>query len=614
MTTPALAEAPTPGLLRQLSPLLRPWRGTLAIIAGTVLLAALLELVPPLVLRSLIDGHLSTGDHRGLLTLALVYLGATAAVQGLSFAYGYLAAVVAQGVLHGLRVRLFGHLLRLPMAYHDRTPAGDSISRCTADIETVETLFSSSVSKLVAETLRLATVGAAMVALSPLLSLVTLALLPPLAVISRYFQVHVRNAERENRRATGTLNAQLQEDLAGAEVVRAYGREESFVRRFRIALRDWLLAFNRSTAYNSFYAPITSLISSGAIALLLWWGAGSALGPWGVSLGTLAAFVLLFQRFFQPIISLGDEWQTVQGAFAGAERVFAVLALPLEEPPLATMAPLAATAALTTDALQAGTRTARAGLPAIELKDVTFGYYPQQPVLRSVSFALARDTHIALVGRTGSGKSTTLGLLTGFYTPWAGSVTIAGVDPRTIGEGERRRLVGFVPQAVQLFFGTVLDNLTLHDASVPRIDVEHAAMLSGADAFIRAMPQGYDTLLSGSGRGRGMQLSAGQRQLLALARALVWKPSVLLLDEATAAVDPTTEAAFRAGLREAAQTYHCAVLTVAHRLATAREADFVIVLDGGRVVEFGEPGALLARNGRFAALLALEAAGWDWRA
>jgi ATP-binding cassette subfamily B protein len=225
--------------------------------------------------------------------------------------------------------------------------------------------------------------------------------------------------------------------------------------------------------------------------------------------------------------------------------------------------------------------------------------------------------HVALVGRTGAGKSSLVHLLGGLYAPWSGEVNVTGLDPRALPETQRRSVVGVVPQAVQLFAGTVWDNLTLDDPAAPRAAVERAVRIAGLERLIAALPQGYETPLSGVGRGQGMQLSEGQQQLLSLARALVWDPAVLLLDEATAAVDNASEAEFRAALQAAIQGddgQQRAAITVAHRLSTARAADRVIVLDDGRIVEQGTPDALIQLGGRFAALVELEEAGWDWQA
>ena len=251
--------------------------------------------------------------------------------------------------------------------------------------------------------------------------------------------------------------------------------------------------------------------------------------------------------------------------------------------------------------------------PPIHLSDVVFGYAEGQRVLHRISLVVNASEHVALVGRTGAGKTSALQLLAGLYAPWTGTVCVTGRDPALLEESERRKLLGVVPQVVQLFSGTVFENLTLGDASVPEEAVFEAARIAGADAFVRALPMGYQTLLSSSSGSEGTQLSAGQQQLLALARALVHKPAVLLLDEATAAIDGVSDAAFRAALRRSVLPAGCAVLTVAHRLSTAVEADRVIVLEKGSIVEEGAPSELAGRAGRFAALLELEAAGWDWR-
>ena len=602
MTTPA-ASASQPvrdpaavGLFRQLAPLMWPHRRLLALLTVGVVLAGSLEVVPPLLIRRIVDEHLTLGRGEGLLVLALLYLGATAGAQAITALYSYLAAVAAQGILHRLRVRLFAHLQRLPISYYDQTPLGDIISRCTADVETVDTLFSSGVSSLVADLFRVVIVAIAMVVLSPPLALASLLVTPPLALITRFFQVRVRDAERDNRRAVGVLNAHLQEDLGGVNVIRAFGREATFVARFRLALQRALAASNRATIYVAFYPPVTVILAGSATALLLWAGTRSIFPSWHISIGTLTAFVLLFQSFFKPIIALGEEWQTVQSALSGAERIFRVLVLPTED---------------TTDSREH--RPHGQGGPAIELRDVVFGYLPERPVLRGVTLAVEPGEHVALVGRTGAGKSSTIHLLAGLYQPWSGTVRVSGVDPHTLGQEERRQVVGVVPQVVHLFSGTVLANLTLGDTSVPLEAAKRAAAIAGAAAFIQALPQGYDTPVSGSGRGTGAQLSAGQRQLLALTRALVWNPKVILLDEATASVDSASELAFRDALRNLVLTHGCAVLTVAHRLSTAREADRVIVMDGGQIIEEGTPAELARWGGRFAALLELETAGWDWR-
>lgn len=587
---------------RELRSLIQPWRGLIGAIAGCVLLAETLAVIPPLSMQRIIDDHLTTGVRQGVLALALLYLGATTAAQGMDFVVTYLTAHVAQDALRALRVRLFAHLQRLPLSYYDRTPLGDVISRCTADVETVDTLFTTGVSRLITRLVQLVTAAAAMVALSPRLSLFALLLIPPLVPITRFFQVHIRNAERDNRRAIGLLNVQLQETLGGVEVVRAFARDDAFVARFRLALRQTLAAYGHALSYNVFYTPLLTVLVASSVAFLLWMGTGGIGRTWGISIGVLTAFILLFQRFFEPIRNLGEDWQTVQSALTGIERIMQVLQIP----PEGHSAPAVTSA------------TPGSNGAAVELCDVVFGYIPDQPVLPGLTLSVQPGEHVALVGRTGAGKTSAVRLLAGLYAPWSGRVRVAGLDPRALSEEERRRVVGVVPQTVQLFSGTIYENLTLNDAAVGRKAVERAARMTVIDRFVSALPQGYDTPLSGIGRGKGVQLSEGQRQLLSLTRALVWDPLVLLLDEATSAVDNASEAEFHAALRAVMRgdgdgSRQRAVISVAHRLSTAREADRVVLLQDGRIVEQGPPEELIRRGGKFAALVELEAAGWDWQ-
>ena len=581
-------------MVRRVWGILSPWRGTLAVVLGLMAAGTAAGLAPALLLRRVIDEQLTAGRSTALLGFAVLYFGAGQLSNALRVGQDYLMAVVAQGALHRLRVRLFEHYQRLPIAYFDRTPLGDAISRCTSDVETVETLFSKVVGGPIENAVRLIFAGAAMVALSPALALIAGLTVPPLASLTNAFRVRVRSAEDANRRASSLLNTRLQETLAGVEVVRAFGREAEFAARFRRALQTAIAAFDRSTVYSSLYPPTMALLSALTVAALLWAGAARLLAGVGISLGTLTAFVLLYRTFFTVVGELGDDWQTVQAAFSGLERIGEVLGMDVEQLPHMISPP---------------DTTAR----LIDVRNIVFGYDPARPVLHGVSLAVQTGEHVALVGRTGAGKSSIVQLLGGLYAPWSGSVRVAGLDPQRLSDDERRRVIGVVPQTVQLFGGTLRDNLTMGDDAAPPEAVERAAEIAGVRSLALALPRGYDTPLAGDGRGAGVQLSAGQRQLVSLARALLWEPRALLLDEATSAVDGASEAAFRAALQDRVLARGGAVLTVAHRLASARESDRVVVLEAGRVVEAGPPAALLAAGGRFAALVALEEAGWDWQ-
>jgi ATP-binding cassette subfamily B protein len=606
---------------RQVSGLLAPRRALLLLVVALVVVSASLELVPPLILRVIVDDHLVVGQPDGLVPLAAFFLLAMAVVEATRALAGYLTGVAAQGTLHDLRVRLFSHLQSLPIRWFDRTPLGEAIAHCTSDIEAIQTLFTSGVASVVIDLSRVVTISMALVTLSPPLAGFAALTVPPLLLLTRRLQVQVREAERQNRIAVGQQGAQLQETLVGAETIQTFGRQDAFIHRLRLTLAQTLVASNRATACSAMYSPNVAMIAAIAGAALLWVGARGGLASWEISLGTLTAFVLLLQRAFAPLAALGEQWQTVQGALAGVERVFEVLAVPSD--PTGRTAPHPALTTLPwgpsiPTALRGG---GQGGDPVLgsevtqagELVDVVFGYAPGQPILHHVSLAIAPGEHAALVGRTGAGKSSALSLLGGLYEPWEGRVAVMGQNPRALAPAERRRLFGVVPQTALLFNGTVIENVALFDPSVTQEMAERAIAQAGAERFVLSLPHGYDTLLAGVGGGRGMRLSAGQTALLALARALVLDPPLILLDEATAAIDAASEAALAVGLRAGVMGSMRGLLTVAHRLATAREADRVIVLDGGRIVEEGAPGDLIRQGGRFAALVELEAAGWDWR-
>jgi len=599
-------------------PVIAPWRWMLAGTIISVIAGAGLTLLPPLILRRLIDDNLSTGRVEGIFVLALGYLAATAAVHLTNFLTAYITSIAAQGALRRLRVRLFDHLQKLPVSYYDRTPIGDTISRCTADMETIDRLFSSGVISLLAESLRLVVTLVAMVALSLPLSLALVLVLPILVVISHRFQVVMRGAQRDLRKAVGRLNARLQETLIRTEVIRAFGWELRIVQRIRRVLADTLSAQNRSIAYGAAYDPLLKILQAGLVAAFLILSASPVLKAAQISIGTLTAFIFLFDQFFQPLIRIGNEWQVVQGALAGLERIFEVLSLPTDgtdggardgEPAKRD----GETAKRNGETAKRDDAAANRDGTMVEVNRVTFGYLDERPVLTNLSLQVKTGQHLAVVGRTGAGKSSLVHLLGGLYRPWKGTIRLDGHDPSRISSEERRRILGAVPQVGWMFGGSVTDNLTLGDKTIPRAAVEKAARISGAESFVTVLPAGYDTIIGDAGQGKGTQVSAGQRQLLALARALVGDPAILLLDEATAAVDGATEAAFKRALRTQLEERQGAVITIAHRLSTAMEADRIVVMEGGRIVEAGRPDELLRSGGRFASLWELENAGWQWR-
>ena len=591
LRTTAPIRVPDPLVWREIRTLVRPHRRLLVLVVLFVIAAAVAGVVPPLIVRHVVNVNLIPKRTAGLLAEGTAYLTVLGATALFGFAYSYIAAIVAQRSIATLRVKLFTHLAELPVSYLDNTPVGDTISRATADVETIDTLFTDGITTLVGQLFSLVAVAVAMVLLSPQLSAVSLVVVPPLAIFSRVIQLRVRDAQRATRLAVGDLNTQLSETVGGSETIRSFHRQSAFVARFRRALRESLTAQEQSVRYGAYFTPATGLFSSVAISALLWTGTGGLFGVTAHNLGTLIAFVLLFQNFFAPIVALGDQWNAVQAAVAGAERVFSVLRLPVE--PRLEVAPEVINTS------------------GITVRDVHFGYCTGIEILHGVTFDVARGEQVAIVGRTGSGKSTVLALIAGLYEPQRGDVMVAGCHPRGFADADRRRVLGVVPQLVQLFSRSLRDNVTLGDSAFSDESVARSLSLVGLGPLVGRLSQGIDTLLTGGGDAKGVTLSAGERQLVALARALVAEPQILILDEATAAIDAHSDATFRSALREMSWSSHAAIVTVAHRISTAKDADRVMVMEAGRIVEHGVPSELIAAGGRFAALVALDDAGWE---
>ncbi len=397
----------------------------------------------------------------------------------------------------------------------------------------------------------------------------------------------------------GFLNTHLQETYAGLRIVKAFGREEAFIERFNTGLRDFVRAANRSATFNSLFPPAMDLLRASSIALLLWFGANpKTFLHLGVSVGTLVAFVQLLQRLFNPITNLSDEYQTIQQAMAGVERITEVLNVAPEDRP--APAQLGNTGLARPGGSAGPSRAGRVTVGAL-----TYGYIPGRPVLSHLDLDVRPGERLVIAGRTGAGKTSLLHLMAGLYAPWDKSITIDGVDPRRIRADRRRRLIGVVPQAVQLFEGTVAENVALGDLEVAREQVRRALELVGAWGFVAALPEGMSTFL-GPG---GSHLSFGQTQLIALARAIVCDPPVLLLDEPTSGLDSDTERLIYEALKASGRER--TVITVAHRLSSVIEAGRVVILAGGRIVQSGTPEDLSRDVGWFGVYRDLESLGWS---
>lgn len=566
-------------LVARLLTVARPHR---RLLAATLLLfpvVAGLELAQPYLLKVAVDEHILRGDWPGLTGVAALFLGAILLLAALRALESYLMHETGQRVMHDLRRALFHHLLRLDAAFYDRNPVGRLMTRVLNDVEAVSEVFTSGLFAVASDVVTLAGVVAVMLWLDWRLALVTFALVPVLGGLAGYLRLRARDAHREVRRRLARLNAFLQESLQGVVVIQLFAVEPAETARFARLNADYRRAMFGATIWEaSLYASVEAL-GSIALALLLWYGAGQ-LEAGGLTFGTLVAFIQYTNRFFLPIRDLGAKYTVMQAAMAAAERIFGLL----DERPRVT-APVA------------GRRPASTRPASVAFEGVWFAYDGEAWVLRDCSFAVAPGERVALVGATGEGKTTCARLLHRAYDVQRGRVLVDGVDVREWDLEHLRRRVGVVFQDPVLFRGTVAENLLVGaDGRVDAAALARAVEVAGCKPLIAALPRGLGEPLAE----RGANLSQGQRQLLAIARALVYNPAVLVLDEATSSVDPESEALIRQALRRLVEGR--TTIVIAHRLSTVQDADRILVLHRGRIQEEGRHADLVRRGGLYARL------------
>lgn len=595
----ALAAAYDARLMRRLLRYARPYA---VLGVGAVLLLCLeggTQLVGPALTRRVIDVAIPARDAGMIRTAALLYLLALALQFGTGYGETVLTGLLGQNVMRDLRGELFAHLQRLPIAYFDRTPVGRLVTRVTGDVEALNELFTAGVVAGLGDLFTLLAISVMMLVVDWRLAVAAFVVIPFVVLVSRIFQTKVRGTYRDIRTRVARINAFAQERLTGIRVVQLFGREPAERARFDALNQAHLKAQLRSITIYALYFPAIEVLTTVALASLLVGSAGRV-GAGTLTVGTVAAFLQLVRRFFQPLQDLSEKFNILQAAMAAAERIFGLLDTPAE--PDAGVAN--ATAAHEIELARGVT---------VEFEDVWFAYdlahmaggapQPEYPewVLRGVSFRAAPGETLALVGHTGAGKSTIVALLLRFYDPQRGRILLDGVDVRTLPRELVRARVGYVQQDIFLFAGDVASNVRL---SAPLSDaaLDEAAARVGAARVVARLPGGWQHELGE----RGATLSVGERQLLSFARAIAADPALLVLDEATSAVDSEAEAVIQEGL--ASLRRGRTTIAIAHRLSTIVDAEQILVLHHGQVVERGTHRELLARTGLYARLYRLQVA------
>jgi ATP-binding cassette, subfamily B, multidrug efflux pump len=599
----ALGRAVDRVLLARLWRYVAPYKGQVALTLLMVLPMFLLELAPAWLVKTGLDrvvlaeeGEAAPGGLDGwllaapfgippLLWLAGLYLLVVAGSSALHYLHGVLMAKTGQAAMRDLRLVVFDHIQKLHLGFFDRYPVGRLVTRATSDVESVSEMFSQGIVAFATDVLKMLGFAVALFLVDAKLALVTFSVVPFLAVAAVIFRLRVREAFRRTRVLLARINATIQETVTGMKVVQLFHREARNERDFaalNAAHRD---AWKQSIRYDA--ALFATVEFAGGITVALVIGASTG----SVSAGVIYVFIQWMRQFFQPLRDLSAKYSVMQSSMASTERIFQLLDT---EPKIRDPRPAAKAPA------RPGVGRVRRG--AVEFDRVWFAYQDEDWVLRDLSLRVAPGETVAFVGATGAGKTTLIKLLTRFYEVGRGRILLDGVDLREIPQADLRRRVGLVLQDVFLFSGTVADNIALGRADIGEAEIRRAAAAVEAQRFIERLPEGYQTEV----RERGINFSAGQRQLLSFARALAHGADVLVLDEATSAIDPETEALVQRGLHAllAGRT----ALVIAHRLSTVEDADRIYVLHQGRIVESGRHGELLAHGGVYARLHRLQQA------
>jgi len=560
------------GTLGRLLAYLGEYRLHVMAVAAFTVVSTLLSLAGPYLQGLAIDRYIIGGDAAGLLRIITLLAGTYIASAVMSVAAGWVMATVSQSSLKKLRKELFEHMQTLSLSFFDKRPAGDLMSRLTNDVDAIAAALAQNVTELIRNAITLVGIVVMMFTLNVWLALASLVVFPFMVVLTAVVSGRTRSSFRDLQMNMGMLNSVMQETITGQRVVIAFGQQETVNRKFTKANTDVKEMGIKAMTYAMLVPPLMGILSNANIAVVA--GVGGWMALRGMAtVGTIAAFISYSRSFANPLRHFANLYNSIQSALAGAERIFEIIDT---EPEL-------------TDDPEAVSVDDFEGL--VEFKDVDFSYVPGVQVLKDIALRAEPGRTIALVGPTGAGKTTMVNVMTRFYDIQDGSIEIDGMNIRHVKKDDLRRQLGIVLQDVFLFSGSVMNNIRYGRLDATDEECIEAAKLANADGFIRRLPRGYDTHLSE----QGSNLSQGQRQLLSIARAIVADPAILILDEATSSVDTRTEIQIQEALLRLMEGRTSFV--IAHRLSTIRNADMVLVINGGEIIERGTHDELLARKG-----------------
>jgi ATP-binding cassette subfamily B protein len=570
-------------LLRRVTHYVKPWRKLLVYSIGLTVLMAFISPIRPLMIQYAVDHYIMIPQPLKLGLICIVMVGVLLMEAAGQFFSAYVTNQLGQNVIRELRNDVFAHISRLKTAYFDKNPIGALVTRVVSDIETIASIFTEGVVIVFGDLLQLAAILAVMFITDWKLALISISTIPLLIIATNVFKNGIKHSFQEVRTQVANINTFVQEHITGMNVVQIFNREEEEMRRFRKINREHANAHIRSVWHYSVFLPIVEILSACSLGLLIWLGARGVMDG-SFSIGNLVAFTMYVGMLFRPIRTLADRFNTLQMGMVSSERVFKVLDTHEEIPDNGTLTP---------ESLNG----------SIEFKNVSMFYTTGNPVLNNLSFSVKPGTTVAIVGATGSGKSSIINLINRSYDFQEGEILIDNYDIRAYKIRNLRRHIAIVLQDVFLFSDTIANNISLNDPSISRADIEAAARQVGADEFIRKLPGGYDFNVME----RGGMLSAGQRQLIAFIRAYLYNPEILVLDEATSSVDTETEQLIQQAIDTL--TRNRTSIVIAHRLATIQKATQILVMEKGHLIEAGTHQELLRKNGQYKRLFELQFGG-----
>lgn len=560
-------------ILKRVVSLTKPYRTLFYLCIFLAIILAPLNVLRPVLINLMVDDYILQFDLKGLGRMTFIFMVAVLFTVLVRYFFTYQVNVLGQSVIKDLRIKVFRHISSLRLSFFDKTPIGTATTRTINDIETINQIFTKGVITIIADVFSMFVVISVMFFVSWQLTLICLLTMPLMMLATYIFKEKVKVAFQRVREQISKMNAFLNERITGMKVVQIFNAQEQEIKKFDQINDEYTKANLDSILYYALFYPVVEIISALSLALMIWWGAGAYIQG-HVSFGALVAFQVYLNMLFRPLRMLADSFNTLQMGLVAAERVFKILDTKENIP-------------------NNGTIVANDLNGDVKFDDVHFSYDGNVDVLKGISFHLPAKKTLAIVGSTGSGKSTIINTLSRFYDIRSGSIKVDDVDIRDYELNEFRRHIATVLQDVFLFTGTIMENITLRDKAITEKQVIEAAKMIGADDFFQKLPNGYDFKVLE----RGNNMSMGQRQLVSFVRALVFNPDILVLDEATSSIDRETEAIIQNAI-DTLITNRTSII-IAHRLSTIKNADMILVLKDGKIMEMGSHNELLEIEGGY---------------